>query len=271
MADEEKQVPEVNVAQAERENPSGEENPEQQPGSGITALLGKYKKYLVPAVIGLTALIVSLMIPRFFKSDNEPQQETIAEHAADTVQAGEENRDSLLAEAARPLVLSELDDEELEELLSMNQLFEILDTNAVLKEMEAMDNQAHETMVDDEQISAADSVDTLNWIDREMQKLIVEKDSLKNLKEELQTLNQKVDKASDRLDKAESARLTKLARLYDGMKADEVARLFNNLPDSIIVLILPKMKPANAAKILGLMKPKRAAGISTKLITVTEP
>ena len=271
MADEEKQVPEVNEAQAEGENPSGEENPEQQPGSGITALLGKYKKYLVPAVIGLTALIVSLMIPRFFKSDNEPQQETIAEHAADTVQAGEENRDSLLAEAARPLVLSELDDEELEELLSMNQLFEILDTNAVLKEMEAMDNQAHETMVDDEQISAADSVDTLNWIDREMQKLIVEKDSLKNLKEELQTLNQKVDKASDRLDKAESARLTKLARLYDGMKADEVARLFNNLPDSIIVLILPKMKPANAAKILGLMKPKRAAGISTKLITVTEP
>ncbi len=271
MEDEEKQVPEVNEAQAEGDNPSGEQASEQQPVSGIKALLGKYKKYLVPAVIGLTALIVSLVIPQFFNSDKEPQAEAAAEHGADTLQTVEENRDSLLAEAARPLELSELDDQELEELLSMNQLYESLDTDAILKEMDAMDNQAPEKLVDGEQISAADSVDTLNWIDKEMQKLTAEKDSLKNLKEELQTLNQKVEKASDRLDKAESARLTKLARLYDGMKADEVARLFDNLPDSVIIMILPKMKPANAAKILGLMKPKRAAGISTKLITVMEP
>jgi flagellar motility protein MotE (MotC chaperone) len=267
MADEEKKVPEDNEIKAlDDDTPDDQEQQAASPGG----LKGFIKRYLVWAIIGLAVVVLAYMIPQFFKGDKKPPAETAAEPAADSTAVDTENRDSLMQVAARPLELNELDAEELEELLAMRGMFDYLDTAAILEEMSMMGEVHEDIKYDSVPMTAADSVDTLNWIDREMQKIAVERDSLQRLKEDLQKLDKKVTQASNRLDQAEAARLTKLARLYDGMKPAEVASLFENLPDSVIVLILPKMKPAHASKILGLMKPKRAASISTKLITVTE-
>ncbi len=57
---------------------------------------------------------------------------------------------------------------------------------------------------------------------------------------------------------------------YDGMKAQDIAKLFANLSDDVIISLIPRMKPANASKILALLPPKRAARLSTKMITVLE-
>ncbi|RKX18764.1 MAG: magnesium transporter MgtE, partial [Candidatus Zixiibacteriota bacterium] len=71
-------------------------------------------------------------------------------------------------------------------------------------------------------------------------------------------------------EQVESARITSIARLYDGMRPEQVGKLFENLDDKAVMAILPRMKSANAAKIMAIMPPKRAARISTKMITVME-
>ncbi len=126
-------------------------------------------------------------------------------------------------------------------------------------------------------ISVQDSVDTLNWLDRELADLDKEqkriqalRDQLEKEQKQLEASKKQIDRALARIEQAESARVTKLARLYDSMRPDDVAKLFENLDDKVVLSILPKMKSVNAAKILGIMPPKRAARISTKMITVLD-
>jgi flagellar motility protein MotE (MotC chaperone) len=119
-------------------------------------------------------------------------------------------------------------------------------------------------------MSAQDSIDTLNWIEKKMLKLDNENKELDKKRKELAKLERRIDKSMIKIEQAESSRIIKLARLYDGMKAIEVSKLFMNLPDDIVVAIMPRMKPANAGKIMALMPPKRAARISTQMITVLE-
>ncbi|PKK84427.1 MAG: hypothetical protein CVT49_03640 [candidate division Zixibacteria bacterium HGW-Zixibacteria-1] len=115
-----------------------------------------------------------------------------------------------------------------------------------------------------------DSLDTLSWIQKEMARFAEEKSEIGIKAKELELMKYKVDQGLLKIEQAESARIIQLARLYDGMKANEVARLFANLSDEVVVSILPRMKPANASKILALLPPKRAAELSTDMITVLE-
>ncbi|NMC42390.1 MAG: hypothetical protein GYA46_00590 [candidate division Zixibacteria bacterium] len=68
----------------------------------------------------------------------------------------------------------------------------------------------------------------------------------------------------------ESSRITALARLYDGMKAAQVAPLIAKLSDDQAVLVLLKMKPANAARVLGELPPETGGRLSARMITLTE-
>ncbi|PJA26643.1 MAG: hypothetical protein CO189_09455 [candidate division Zixibacteria bacterium CG_4_9_14_3_um_filter_46_8] len=61
-----------------------------------------------------------------------------------------------------------------------------------------------------------------------------------------------------------------LAKLYDGIKEEQLAYIFEHMEDSLIVLILPEMKARNASKALELVKPERAAVIS-KMILEKKP
>lgn len=119
-------------------------------------------------------------------------------------------------------------------------------------------------------MSVQDSVDTLNWIEKKMAELDREDKEIEKKRKSLTDLEYKVDQGMIKINQAESSRIIKLARLYDGMKAGDVSKLFSNLPDDIVVSILPRMKLGNAGKIMALMSPKRAARISTQMITVLE-
>jgi flagellar motility protein MotE (MotC chaperone) len=72
------------------------------------------------------------------------------------------------------------------------------------------------------------------------------------------------------IEKAESTRITQLAKLYDGMDARAVAQLMANLDDLTIVSILPRMKQQNAARVLQMIPAKRAARLSKKMMTIAE-
>ncbi|HWR84161.1 MAG TPA: hypothetical protein VN285_12745, partial [Candidatus Deferrimicrobium sp.] len=81
---------------------------------------------------------------------------------------------------------------------------------------------------------------------------------------------QEVSKKILRLQRAESERITSLAKLYDGMEAKAVAKLMADLDDEIVVSILPRMKSKNASEVLQMLPPKRAAKLSREMLAIAD-
>lgn len=79
-----------------------------------------------------------------------------------------------------------------------------------------------------------------------------------------------LDQLTAKTSVVESSRITALARLYDGMKPAQVAPLIGKLSDDQAVLVLLKMKPANAARVLGELPPEFGGRLSARMITLTE-
>lgn len=60
----------------------------------------------------------------------------------------------------------------------------------------------------------------------------------------------------------EAKRISKLARLYGGMKPDEAVAILNELDDSLVLSILNKMEDEQASKIMSLFDSRRAANLT---------
>lgn len=115
-------------------------------------------------------------------------------------------------------------------------------------------------------VTAEDSVK--NWIEQQ-KKGIQEKNTILDVqRRELELLKVEVDNLLKQKKALESERIAKLAKIYDGMKAQEVAAMMNNLDDDTVVAVLLRMSTRNAAKVLGLLNPERAARISNKLMVL---
>ncbi len=126
-------------------------------------------------------------------------------------------------------------------------------------------------MVEDrDKISEKDSLKAQAWIDTEKAKLKVERKELDSRQKELDRQEYRLTQIMEKVNQMTAARVGSLAKLYDGMKAQQVAPLLNKLTDEQSVMVLLKMKPANAAKLLGALSPDRAARISAKMITLAE-
>jgi flagellar motility protein MotE (MotC chaperone) len=119
-------------------------------------------------------------------------------------------------------------------------------------------------------MSEEDSIEAVKWLDEEKAKLAEERSELKALKKDLDRQEYRLKQLIAKTSQVESARINSLAKLYDGMKAAQVAPLINKLTEEQAVQILLKMKPANAAKLLGSLSPDRAARISARMITLSE-
>lgn len=64
----------------------------------------------------------------------------------------------------------------------------------------------------------------------------------------------------------EAKRISKLARLYGGMKPDEAVAILKELDDSSVLDILNKMEDEQASKILALFNPGRAAVLTQAML-----
>jgi hypothetical protein len=64
----------------------------------------------------------------------------------------------------------------------------------------------------------------------------------------------------------EQKRLTKVSRLYDGMKPEEAAPILNELDDETVILIFSKMEEERVAKIMTLFEPRRSARLSDAML-----
>jgi len=221
---------------------------------------GGMMKMIIFAVVGLVVVVATtvgvLMLMGGDAPAEAPSDESLAAdsthqtEAASTDAHGEEiaPEDSIMA-------LLEADESVIEE---------------IMKNLEALDYEPTDADMPGEEagMSVEDSLEQVNWLEKEKTALAQRKAELDKRQKELEALDRSVSQKLTTLEQAESTRIAQLARLYDGMDARSVAKLAANLDDATVVAILPRMKPKNASQVLALLPAKRGAKLSKQLITI---
>ncbi len=144
--------------------------------------------------------------------------------------------------------------------------------DVIMENLAFLDYEPVEADLQDEQsgMAVAESLEAVNWLESEKQRLTDWEKELNGRKRELEVLDAKVSKKVLTIEQAESSRIASLAKLYDGMDTRAVAQLMANLDDNTVVSILPRMKTKNASSVLSMMPSKRAARLSKQMITIAE-
>jgi flagellar motility protein MotE (MotC chaperone) len=119
-------------------------------------------------------------------------------------------------------------------------------------------------------VANSDSAQAVSWIEQEKARLADREKELDARDKQLNVRESQVKQMMLVLEQAESSRISKLAKLYDGMDANVVAKLVANLDDETVVALLPRMNTKNASAVMGLMPPVRAAKLSKQMITIAE-
>ncbi len=136
------------------------------------------------------------------------------------------------------------------------------DTTEAYAEEESISEEADTT--DSLTLTGEDSV--RNWMENQKRNIQEEQVALDVQRKELELLKIELDNLLKQKKSLESERIAKLAKIYDGMKAQEIAAMMSNLDDETVVAILLRMSTRNAAKVLGILNPERAARISRQLM-----
>lgn len=84
----------------------------------------------------------------------------------------------------------------------------------------------------------------------------------KKASESVRITKEEIAKQQAEREKAEKKRITKLAHLYDDMKAADAAKVMESLDVDLCIAILQRMDESNAAKIMAAFEPERAAQIT---------
>ena len=82
---------------------------------------------------------------------------------------------------------------------------------------------------------------------------------------ELQRLKQTIEGLIDRYDEREKEKMQSLVKIYENMKADEAARIFEELEMPILLGVIANMREQAAAAILAEMDPKKAKAVTQAL------
>ncbi|MCM8812743.1 MAG: hypothetical protein NC924_02240 [Candidatus Omnitrophica bacterium] len=103
------------------------------------------------------------------------------------------------------------------------------------------------------------------------QQLDVEKNNLEAQRKKMNGLLEELNGAFGKRDAAAEQRLLQMSKMYDTMKPDQVAAIFEKLDDATVIDILLKMKMKNSARVLGKMKPARASMLSAHMRMIQQP
>lgn len=102
-------------------------------------------------------------------------------------------------------------------------------------------------------------------IKREDQLQIVESRIQQQLKE-LKRIQTEISELLDRHDKQEEKKLALMVKIYENMKPDQAAQIFNTLPEDRVLALLQRMKEAKSAPILANMNPSQASHLTDQLL-----
>ncbi len=224
---------------------------------------GGMMKMIIFAAVGLVAVMgITVVILMFMGGDAPAEVPSEDPHATQSSTSNEETGSADLHEEAQSaedsiMALLEADDSVIEE---------------IMKNLEALDYEPAELEMAAEQegMSVEDSLEEVNWLEKEKAALASRQSALDKRQKELEALDRSVSQKLTTLEQAESTRISQLARLYDSMDPRSVVKLAANLDDATVVSLLPRMKAKNASQVLALMPPKRAARLSKQMITIAE-
>lgn len=188
------------------------------------------------------------------QTDNPDEQATAASHGS----VAGEVEDSLVG----------YEGDELSDVPDPSVIDNIMDNLAFLD----YQPEEGEVLSEDERarMSVEDSVAKADWLKTEKSALAAKEKDLAEREQKLALLDKKVSQKLLTLEQAETARISNLAKLYDGMDPRSVAQLMANLDDETVVALIPRMKTKNASSVLALLPPKRAAKLSKQMITIAE-
>ena len=226
---------------------------------------GKSNGLMKMIIIGVIVFVVGIAAFSFmmgvFSAPESADSEQSSEQASETKDSHEnaDGKEASEADTAGDDYLSDIAKLE-------NELFGIHEVG------DAKDMDDIMTLVDDDErgMTVEDSAKAVKWLDKEKTKITKDRAELDARKKELDTQEYRLKQIIANVNQMQSARMGSLAKLYDGMKPEQVAPLLVKLSEDQAVGILLKMKPGNAAKILGSISPDRAARISARMITLSE-
>jgi len=144
--------------------------------------------------------------------------------------------------------------------------------NDIMNSLAALDYKPSddEVAAENSVVDSADSMQAGNWLVKEKERLAAFEQELEAREKKLNALDAKLSQQILKIEQAESSRIIKLAKLYDGMEPRSVAQLAANLDDATVVALLPRMNVKNASQVMALMPPARAASLSKQMITIAE-
>ncbi len=82
---------------------------------------------------------------------------------------------------------------------------------------------------------------------------------------QLQQLQSKITALLQQRDDAQKAQIAALVKTYAAMKAKDAARIFNNLPDDVLMPVAQEMKSDVLAPVMAAMNPESAQKLTVKL------
>ena len=132
---------------------------------------------------------------------------------------------------------------------------------------------------EDDQVTSASQIDVINSLSRRRRELDAQSAQLATQVNMIAAAEQRVDAKITQLqklqtqiatmlgqrDKAQQDQIDSLIKTYSIMKAKDAARIFNNLPDEVLLPVAQKMKPDLLAQVLANMNPDNAKTLTVKL------
>lgn len=82
---------------------------------------------------------------------------------------------------------------------------------------------------------------------------------------ELSVLKGEIEMLLEEQSEEEKARIASLVKIYEGMKAQDAARIFNTLDIDVLLMVMSEMSERKTAPILAEMNPERARSITILL------
>jgi flagellar motility protein MotE (MotC chaperone) len=219
-------------------------------------------KYILFGVAGLGLMGAAVFVTLMFLGDKKTDTAESEVPAAKTEKTIERQTDSTASERAS--VDSGETAEPLDSLGEVVDPIEQLVANIDVMNAEADSANALQTNT----AAREDSLKALDWLEKQKSELAQRENALAARQREIEELDRKVSQRVMRLEQSLADRVANLAKLYDGMEPDAVAKLAENLDDSIVVAIIPRMKQKNASQLLSLLPPQRAAKLSKQIITL---
>ncbi len=103
----------------------------------------------------------------------------------------------------------------------------------------------------------------------EIQKIRLEvlREDVKKEIEKYMRLKEEIERAKAELEEKRDEKISRVAKIYENMPAEEAARKLEKLDEETVVLIISALRARSAGKIMAQMSPDKAASISRKLLS----